>query len=148
MLYLYGSVAQWQEAIVLEAIQCRFKSYPNYHGDNMTDEEIIKLKIEKAAYLEVVKQLSKGDARMETGLDDFLCDIEDKIKDINKKLQVNTTNREEQIRQIANRIWQEAGCPDGEKEVLFFGKMVKLKDVHWAWAETEWQYGPDYFRLL
>lgn len=55
-------------------------------------------------------------------------------------------NKEEEIRAIANRIWLEAGSPDGELLVLYYGKMVKVKDIHWKIAEIEWTYGPDYFR--
>lgn len=52
----------------------------------ITNEERIELEIEKASYQEVIKQFSKGDTRMETSLDAFLCEIEDKIEEINKKL--------------------------------------------------------------
>lgn len=53
----------------------------------MNNQERIDLEIEKASYQEVIKQFTKGcDARMETDLDKFLCDIEDKIEEINKKL--------------------------------------------------------------
>ena len=52
----------------------------------MTDQERIDLEIEKTSYQEVISQMSKGDARMEVGLDQFLSSIEDKIKEINQKL--------------------------------------------------------------
>jgi hypothetical protein len=53
----------------------------------MTEQEILELTIEKRAYQEVVKQFSKGcDPRMEISLNDFLCGIEDKIKEIDLKL--------------------------------------------------------------
>ena len=53
----------------------------------MTEQERIDLEIEKASYQEVIKQFSKGcDARMETSLNEFLCSLEDKIREINKKL--------------------------------------------------------------
>jgi len=53
----------------------------------MTHQERINLELEKASYEEAIKQFtSTPDARMEISLDKFLCDIEDKIKEINKKL--------------------------------------------------------------
>lgn len=53
----------------------------------MTKQEKIELEIEKASYQEVIKQFSKGcDARMEISLNDFLCSLQDKIKEIDKKL--------------------------------------------------------------
>lgn len=55
-------------------------------------------------------------------------------------------NKEAEIREIAHRIWLKAGSPDGETLVLRFGKMMKLKDIHWFIAETEWTFGPDYLR--
>jgi hypothetical protein len=36
------------------------------------------------------------------------------------------TNRDEEIRQIAYRLWQEEGCPDGRNV------------EHWVRAESEW----------
>jgi hypothetical protein len=59
----------------------------------MTEQEILELTIEKMAYREVIKQLSGGDARMETGLDKMLCGLEDKIKDIDEKLKGNTNSK-------------------------------------------------------
>jgi hypothetical protein len=54
----------------------------------MTNEERTKLEIEKSSYQEVIKQFTKGcDSRMEVELDAFLCEIEDKIIEINKKLE-------------------------------------------------------------
>lgn len=41
-------------------------------------------------------------------------------------MQVTETNRDEEIRQLAYRLWQEEGCPDGYD--------VK----HWLRAETIW----------
>jgi hypothetical protein len=52
----------------------------------MTEQEKIDLMIEKRAYTEVVKQLGQGDARMETGLNKFLTSIEDKVREIDRKL--------------------------------------------------------------
>ena len=114
----------------------------------MNEQERIDLEIEKTSYQEVIKQMSKGcDARMETGLNEFLSDIETKIEQINKKLNADFgTNKENEIRDIANKIWLEAGSPDGERLVSHYGKLVPLKEVHWAWAENEWKYGPDYLK--
>lgn len=51
------------------------------------EQKILELEIEKASYQEVIKQFTKGcDARMETSLDEFLCGIEAKIKEINGTL--------------------------------------------------------------
>jgi hypothetical protein len=53
----------------------------------MTEQERIDLIIEKRSYQEVIKQFSSGcDARMEVGLNSFLQDIENKIKEIDRKL--------------------------------------------------------------
>jgi hypothetical protein len=42
-------------------------------------------------------------------------------------MQGTQTNRDEEIRQVAYKLWQEEGCPDGY-------------DVqHWLKAETIWQ---------
>lgn len=58
----------------------------------MTELEILELKIEKAAYSEVIKQFTKGcDARMECGLNEFLCGIEGKIREIDIKLGLSTS---------------------------------------------------------
>ena len=47
----------------------------------MTNKEIIELEIEKASLQEVINQFTKGyDARMETKLDEFLCEIRYKYK--------------------------------------------------------------------
>jgi hypothetical protein len=56
----------------------------------MTEQEILDLTIEKKAYEEVIKQFTKGciDARMECSLDEFLRGLENKIKEIDKKLMV------------------------------------------------------------
>lgn len=113
----------------------------------MTIEEILDLTIEKMAYREVIKQLSQGDARMEIGLNNMLCRLEDKIKEIDLKLKSNADiKRENEIKIIAYGIWVEAGFPDGEKLVYHFGKLVKLKEVHWEWAVNEWTFGADYMR--
>lgn len=114
----------------------------------MNNRERIELEIERASYQEVVKQLSKGcDARMETGLNEFLCGIETKIEEISLKLNSDfNANEEDEIRKIAHRIWLEAGSPDGEKVLYQYGKSVKLKNIHWQLAVTEWIYGPDYLR--
>ena len=113
----------------------------------MTEQEILELTIEKAAYREVIKQLSKGDARMECSLDEMLCGLEDNIKDIDEKLNRNTNSkREAEITAIAHRIWLEEGSPDGEKLVHHCGKWIKLKELHWNWAKTEWTFGPDFMR--
>lgn len=51
----------------------------------MTEKEEIEIEIK--SYQEVIRQFSKGcDPRMETGLDEFLCEIEDKIEELKKKL--------------------------------------------------------------
>jgi flagellar biosynthesis chaperone FliJ len=62
----------------------------NKNGKQMTEQEILKLTIEKKAYEEVIKQFTKGciDARMECSLDEFLRGLENKIKEIDKKLMV------------------------------------------------------------
>lgn len=114
----------------------------------MAKQERIDLEIEKASYQEVIKQFTKGcDARMETGLNEFLCDIESKIEEINIKLNADLNmNEEDEIRKIANRIWVESGSPDGEKVIYQHGKPVKLKDIHWQLAVTKWIYGTDYLR--
>lgn len=52
----------------------------------MTEQEKIDLMIERRAYVEVVQQLGRCDARMETNLDAFLTSIEDKIREIDRKL--------------------------------------------------------------
>lgn len=52
----------------------------------MNNTERLYWEIEKKSYQEVIKQFSKGDARMSTSLDEFLCGIEKKIKEINDKL--------------------------------------------------------------
>ena len=58
----------------------------------MTEQEILELTIEKKAYEEVIKQFSKGcDPRMECGLNEFLCGIEDKIREIDEKLRLTTS---------------------------------------------------------
>jgi len=115
----------------------------------MTEQEILELTIEKAAYREVIKQLSKGDARMECSLDEMLCGLEDKIKDIDKKLKGQTNSkREAEITAIAHRIWVEAGSPDGEKLVYHCGELVKLKEVQWEWAVNEWTFGPNYLKMM
>ena len=41
-------------------------------------------------------------------------------------MQDTQTNRDEEIRQVAYKLWQEEGCPDG----------YDLQ--HWLKAETEW----------
>lgn len=62
----------------------------------MTKQEIIELTIEKIAYEEVVKQFSKGiDPRMETGLNEFLCEIEDKIRVLGAKINSLTNSKRE-----------------------------------------------------
>jgi hypothetical protein len=57
-------------------------------GSKMTNEERTKLEIEKASYQEVIKQfiIHDCDVRMEVKMNDFLREIEDKIKEITKKL--------------------------------------------------------------
>lgn len=116
----------------------------------MTEQEILDLTIEKKAYQEVIKQFTKGcDARMECSLDEFLRGLENKIKEIDEKLKGNTNSkRETEITAIAHRIWLEAGSPDGEKLVYHYGKLVKLKEVHWEWAVNEWTFGPDYLKMM
>lgn len=54
----------------------------------MNNQERIELEIEKKSFQEVVKQFTMHDcdARMEVGLNRFLCEIEDKIKEIDIKL--------------------------------------------------------------
>lgn len=55
--------------------------------NKLTPQERQELEIEKKSYQEVVRQFSKGcDARMEVGLNQFLTEIEDKIKEIDLKL--------------------------------------------------------------
>ena len=54
--------------------------------------------------------------------------------------------REAEIRAIAHRLWEEAGCPNGDVLVSWDGKMIPLKQLHWELAVVEWSYGPDYFR--
>jgi hypothetical protein len=110
-------------------------------GVRMT--KILELEIERRALLHTVNQMSKGDARMETGLNDFLSSLEKKAA----KLQIQISEeREAGIREIANRIWLEEGSPDGESLVHRHGKTMKLKEVHWDLATTEWTYGPDYLK--
>lgn len=52
----------------------------------MTEQEKQELIIEKISYQEVIRQMSKGDARMEISLNEFLCGIEEKIREIDRKL--------------------------------------------------------------
>ncbi len=90
--------------------------------------------------------MSKGcDARMEVGLDAFLKTLEKKAEEIQKQIN-KEVEKEEGVREIAHRIWLEAGKPDGDKIVYQYGKTMKLKDVHWELATTEWIYGPDYLK--
>ena len=65
----------------------------------------------------------------------------------------NDPKRIEEIRKIAHRMWLEAGKPDGDKLVPYFHGLVPyfhglvpLKELHWSAAETEYIYGPEYFR--
>ncbi len=80
---------------------------------------------------------------MEVGLNAFLTSLEVKAKDL--QFQINEL-RNNEIKEIAHRIWLEAGSPDGELLIDSYGEMVKLKDIHWRIAETEWTYGPDYLK--
>lgn len=58
----------------------------------------------------------------------------------------SATNRENEVRQIAHRIWLEEGQPNGDVLVQSFGRTIPLKQVHWKWAELEWTYGPEYLK--
>lgn len=71
----------------------------------MTEEERTALVVEKKAYGEVVKQFTKHncDARMEVSLDEFLCYIENKIREINDKLNSSdpyVSNNGDRARQV------------------------------------------------
>jgi hypothetical protein len=52
----------------------------------MTDQERLNLLIERHAFAEVIRQFDQRDARMEIGLDAFLCSIEDEIRKIDDRL--------------------------------------------------------------
>jgi predicted CopG family antitoxin len=54
----------------------------------MSEEENIKLTIEKLSYAEVIRQFTihNCDIRMEVTMNAFLSDIEEKIKEIDRKL--------------------------------------------------------------
>ena len=111
----------------------------------MNKKELLELEIEKRSLSEVIHQFTTHDCdpRMEVGKDDFLKRIESKIVSIQNKI---LSKKEEAIAEIANRIWKDEGCPDGDTLIHRHGKIMKLKEVHWELAETEWTYGPDYLR--
>jgi hypothetical protein len=48
----------------------------------MTQQELIDLEVERQALLHTILEMSKGDARMETGLDQFLRGLENRAKEI------------------------------------------------------------------
>jgi len=76
-----------------------------------------------------------------------VCDVLDRrIEEVANQLQKMDSKKEQEIREIAHRIWLDAGRPDGEKLVYSNGQMIKLKDLHWEVAVVEWTYGPDYMR--
>lgn len=56
-------------------------------------------------------------------------------------------DREKEVREIAHRIWVEAGKPNGD-ELVNIGSSLEMtrKELHWHQAEMEWIYGSDYMR--
>ena len=50
------------------------------------EQQIVDLEIERRALLETVYQLGKGDARMETGLNDLCRSLEKKAEEINRAI--------------------------------------------------------------
>lgn len=63
-----------------------------------------------------------------------------------KRMKMRTKSKEEQIREIAHRIWIEEGKPDGEQWASEYNGKKKIKDIHWERAVVEWTYGSDYLR--
>lgn len=55
--------------------------------------------------------------------------------------------KELEIKEIAHRIWVEAGCPNGDVRINVGSSLeMSLKESHWHQAVMEWTYGPDYMR--
>ncbi len=54
----------------------------------MTEQELVNLEIERRSLLEVVRQFTihDCDARMETGLNEFLSGLERKAEEINRAI--------------------------------------------------------------
>lgn len=50
-------------------------------------------------------------------------------------------SKEDEVKEIAHRLWVESGKPDGDVLVEYYGKLIKLKELHWEKAEAEWTYG-------
>lgn len=72
----------------------------------MNDQERIYLEIEKASYKEVIKQFTgyNCDIRMSTSMDELLSLIEDKIDEINIKLDLPLLLRSDIARRKNLRI--------------------------------------------
>ena len=66
------------------------ESHRDHNRKEMTKQERIELEIEKASYQEVIRQfiIHDCDSRMCTKLNAFLSSIENKIKEIENKLNV------------------------------------------------------------
>ena len=87
-------MAELVDAVALKAaaLYGRVGSNPTVTtiGNKMTKQERIELEIEKASYQEVIRQfiIHDCDSRMCTKLNAFLSSIENKIKEIENKLNV------------------------------------------------------------
>jgi len=60
----------------------------------MTQQELIDLEVERLALLRTVEALSKDDARMDTKLDELVCDLEKRAQEIQQLIAQELKSRQ------------------------------------------------------
>jgi hypothetical protein len=60
----------------------------------MTQQELIDLEVERLALLRTVEALSKDDARMDTILDELVCDLEKRVQEIQQLIAQELKSRQ------------------------------------------------------
>jgi hypothetical protein len=60
----------------------------------MTQQELLNLEVERLALLRTVEEMSQGDARMDTTLDELMCDLEKRAQEIKQLIAQELKSRQ------------------------------------------------------